>query len=283
MTTPEQPTPELDDLDALVQDLRDCGDEWSWDETRQRISRFAAQRAAEAVAALHCAACDGPYPNPDCGHLRNARDMRERAPCRPAQPAATPPPGDAGERARNHPDDCLPDCMMPDGGEACEGYQHTRKLLADAQTKIAAIQSERTAAASKVREAMSRAQQAGIDNLRECGAAFRMIRDALAELSGAVPPIRERDVGPPDYTADAEEIIDGFRRALTVAASQARRESLPADWALAWALMEARNVPERARGDSDVQAAAVTEAQAILRALGTPQARKETGRDDDAV
>jgi hypothetical protein len=110
-----------------------------------------------------------------------------------------------------------------------------------------------------------------------------MIRDALAELSGAVPPIRERDVGPPDYTADAEEIIDGFRRALTVAASQARRESLPADWALAWALMEARNVPERARGDSDVQAAAVTEAQAILRALGTPQARKETGRDDDAV
>jgi hypothetical protein len=73
---------------------------------------------------------------------------------------------------------------------------------------------------------MSRAQQAGIDNLRECGVAFRMIRDALTELSGAVPPIRERDVGPPSYTADAEEIIDGFRRALTAAASQARRETL---------------------------------------------------------
>lgn len=46
-----------------------------------RLESFAARKTAEAIAAQRCAACDGPYPNPDCGHLRNTQDMRERVPC----------------------------------------------------------------------------------------------------------------------------------------------------------------------------------------------------------
>jgi hypothetical protein len=75
----EQPTPELDDLDALVQDLRDHGDEWSWDETRQRINRFAAQRVADLQGQL------------ERMHQRYHAAIEEGM---TAEKRSTPPPGD---------------------------------------------------------------------------------------------------------------------------------------------------------------------------------------------
>lgn len=45
---------------------------------------------------------------------------RERVPVAPAAPADTP--------ADEHPDHCLPSCMMPEGAEPCAGYQHLRRL-----------------------------------------------------------------------------------------------------------------------------------------------------------
>jgi hypothetical protein len=98
MNAPEQPTPEA--LAEAKDMLRNFSHDWDMSAgikaVAARIDRFATKRAAEAVAALHCAACDGPYPNPDCPHLRNASDMGERIPCVPALPA-TPPPGDADD------------------------------------------------------------------------------------------------------------------------------------------------------------------------------------------
>ena len=37
------------------------------------------------LRARECMACGGPYPNEDCGHLKNARDLGRQAPCAPVQ------------------------------------------------------------------------------------------------------------------------------------------------------------------------------------------------------
>jgi hypothetical protein len=58
------------------------------------ISECEAEAAAQAVqrererweAALICASCGGPYPNPDCGQRKNALDCGERVPCHPMMP-----------------------------------------------------------------------------------------------------------------------------------------------------------------------------------------------------
>jgi hypothetical protein len=310
MNAPEQPTPEA--LAEAKDMLRNFSHDWDMSAgikaVAARIDRFATKRAAEAVAALHCAACDGPYPNPDCPHLRNASDMGERIPCAPAQAATPPPgdaddirtlpdssnrsadigvvesaakteahstsapcgaatvetslstvtpPGDAGERARNHPDDCLPDCMMPDGGEACEGYQHTRKLLADAQTKIAALQSERTAAAS---------QAVADERVRHDAAVLLLvqrmetptIKRAVRDLTAlGLSPECAKILGKAIYGA-AEE-----RDEARAAASQARREAIEECALIADSLPVADSV-------SDIGYTCRHIAKTI-RALATPQ------------
>jgi hypothetical protein len=49
----------------------------------KRIDQLAERRVATAMGALRCGACAGPYPNPDCGHRKNARYLGERVPCVP--------------------------------------------------------------------------------------------------------------------------------------------------------------------------------------------------------
>src|SRR5438045_2541257 len=108
--------------------------------------------------------------------MTDRRDTVAPSPQQPTQEA----PVDDTEVMRTWRECGLSEYFLGNGGT-------NRKLVAFADRFAA----QRVTAA---REAKARDHQAAIDNLRECGVAFRMIHDALTELSDAVPPIRERDV-----------------------------------------------------------------------------------------
>jgi hypothetical protein len=264
----EQPTPELDDLDALVQDLRDHEHEWSWDETRQRINRFAAQRAAEAVerarpilgdtAIRHAGTVhshSGPC-KPDCpatpppgdavtlmqqlqaaydavkdwpearGDPRTVGDagfmdllaLRNLVPAAIAALTAAkrtevPPPGDAGERAREIADEM--NCYMIEkrhAGKNGSAYDKLVGLIA------AALQSERTAAAPEIAKLTDERDDAQFH-----------VRDMVA-TNAAMAAERDRAKNNLEHwrqeVGKLHSLVDRLTKERTAAASQARRETI---------------------------------------------------------
>lgn len=58
---------------------------------------------------------------------------------------------------------------------------------------------------------------------RDLNTALRMIRDAVEEL-GPVGAVPSRDVGPPDYIGDANDIITGVTKLVVAAHAEGARQ-----------------------------------------------------------
>ena len=85
----DQPSPEAMDI-AMHLRVKEISEDLHSVEIAKALDAFAAQAVARErerwEAALTCAACGGPYPNINCGPLKNAIDYGERVPCRPNVP-----------------------------------------------------------------------------------------------------------------------------------------------------------------------------------------------------
>lgn len=181
-------------------------------EARAEIERLT-KRQAELIA------------NNEKAFEQNANQQRE------IKRLCAPPPEDAMEAAQK----ILPVGFM---AEAIQLLLPTR--LGDIENKLR----------DDIARALTAAREAGFKDAitttqsgwHSLNTALKMIRDAITELSGAMPSIRERDVGPPDYEADANEIIDGFQRAL-VAAREAEREKYRAVVDTLRAIADSPSVP----------------------------------------
>jgi hypothetical protein len=212
MTAPEQPTPEAiavaNELWWILGSRGGDARQGAIRDAAERIDRFAAQRAAEAVAPREHAP-DVPCPvtgNDRCsfGYCRETPGCYLRdGNIRGAKPEATSPPGDAGERAR---------ALAIELGLA---DQFAGPYPDDVRKIAAALQSERTAAA---RENGLRDSQP--DNRRDRDAAHNALDRAIEAYFGE--PMDVNDIDPDSVDAAAIERIDA---ALTAAASQARREA----------------------------------------------------------
>jgi hypothetical protein len=221
MTAPAQPT-----LEALA-----FVDSWEWKWVREKrvesalaLDRFAAQRAAEAVKRARPILGDTA--------IRHAGTVHSHSgPCKPDCPA-TPPPGDAVERARK-----IVEAAFDEANHSVvfgktkqtidrEFYEGAIRHVA------AALQSERTAAASQAIEKYQ--QKLDADTVDK---AHEHLIARLSQFGGIQP----------------QEVIRAIHRFRRAAASQARREAI-------------EECGRACRGPGNA-----VDAEQRIRALATPQ------------